>query len=1085
MIPEFSNADDSSSDAPVDGVRRVELTPRELLAQPGHVGNYRLIRVIGEGGMGIVYEAEQARPRRTVALKMVRPGAASPSQLWRFEREVELLGRLSHPGLARVYEAGQVETPTGKQPFLAMELVRGYPLTEYAERAKLDVESRVQLLATVCDAVHFAHQQGVIHRDLKPSNILVDETGQPKILDFGLAKITDSDVKRTMQTETGHLLGTLAYMSPEQARGDASAIDVRCDVYALGVLGYELLTGMLPYNVSGRAIHEAVRVIIEEDSARLSSVDRKFRGDLEWIFSKAMEKEPSRRYAAVSELASDLRRYLKSEPVLARPPSAMYQLGKFARRNRALIAGAVAVLIVLLLGVAGTTTGLIQARREAAETERQRARAEVEARSAKLSAESARAESAERERINYALNLNLASSQIQSGNLALAAKALADCPQALRGWEWDYLSATIDQSSAVIDINWPAASLDWSPDGNRIAIGAQGAHLGIYDAGTGQRLTLLSGHQSVEAIYHVRFTPDGKRVVSAAGDATIRVWDAATGAELDRFMTARRLIQVFDMSDDGKRVIYQSNPVGPNTPLQVIDLDSRQTRDISASPPRVIALAWRPKHDQAATIDADGRLAMIDLVADRRLWTEQAGRSRAASTVTAFSVDGKTMISQSLGKSLMIRPADGSPGGLRIGGFDDMMLSGAFSPNGQMVAVAGVDRAVYVISVGTGEIVGKFHGHRAFVWQLKWAPDGERLATASIDGTVRIWRVNELLRPQTSLESPSEFESVASDASGNRILAATRSHGLQLIDPSGKSPARTIGFSLRPNQVGLSRDGTIAAAIAVNGTLATWRIGDAIEPLVQMPGVSLDDSADATAARACLAIHPDGRSVFTPMPNAITARDSRDGKSIRVFPLDSVQRVRSLALTTNGELLVVVQSKNISVFDVGTGARRWTLNYPGDPSVGTLTSLAISPDDKQLAVGDRRAKIRIFDISSGQLMREFAEADGEGGGFTMSPDTMAWGSRLFVSSSDNLIKVWDVDHSQLLLTLTGHKNRIYGMTVLSDDRRVVSASWDKKILIWSPFARQMRVQFPRTPAPAPWNSLLDMPTTSPSTAPGR
>jgi eukaryotic-like serine/threonine-protein kinase len=326
--------------------------------------------------MGVVYEAEQDQPRRLVALKVIKAAWASPELLRRFEAESQALGRLHHPGIAQIYEAGSAETGYGVQPFFAMELIHGMPLAEYADEKGLSTRQRLELTIQVCEAVEHAHQRGIIHRDLKPGNILVDETGQPKILDFGLARATDADTQATRQTDVGQLLGTLAYMSPEQVLADPLALDTRSDVYALGVILYELLAGKLPYMLS-KMLHEAVRTIQETDPAPLSTVNRNYRGDVETIVAKALEKDKARRYASAAELAADIRHYLSDEPIVARPASAAYQLQKFARRHKALVAGVAAVFVALAAGVVVSTWQAVRARRAQKEAERQSAIAQA------------------------------------------------------------------------------------------------------------------------------------------------------------------------------------------------------------------------------------------------------------------------------------------------------------------------------------------------------------------------------------------------------------------------------------------------------------------------------------------------------------------------------------------------------------------------------------------------------------------------------------------------------------------------------------------------------------------------------------
>ncbi|HEY7387980.1 MAG TPA: serine/threonine-protein kinase, partial [Bryobacteraceae bacterium] len=326
------------------------------------LGQYQILQMVGEGGMGAVYQAEQDHPRRIVALKVIKSGLASAELLRRFERESEALARLQHPGIAQIYEAGAAETGFGQQPYFAMEFIHGVPLREYAETRKLGTRQRLELMAKVCDAVEHAHQRGIIHRDLKPANILVDESGQPKILDFGVARATDSDAQATRQTDVGQLIGTLAYMSPEQVTADPLDLDTRSDVYALGVILYELLGNRLPYELS-QHLHEAVKTIREQDPTRLSAISRSYRGDVETIVAKALEKDKTRRYASAAELANDLRRYLADQPITARPASTGYQLRKFARRHKALVGATGVVFAVLIAGIVATTREAVRARR--------------------------------------------------------------------------------------------------------------------------------------------------------------------------------------------------------------------------------------------------------------------------------------------------------------------------------------------------------------------------------------------------------------------------------------------------------------------------------------------------------------------------------------------------------------------------------------------------------------------------------------------------------------------------------------------------------------------------------------------------
>ncbi len=326
---------------------------------PEAIGPYRVLRRLGAGGMGIVYLAEQNQPRRQIAVKVLRPGVLSREMARRFEFEAQVLGRLRHAGIAHIYEAGTTGTGDDKLSFFAMEYVDGMLLNRFVEQEQLDIRAVLGLVARVCDAVQHAHQQGVIHRDLKPGNILVDTAGNPKILDFGVARATDGDVQMaTLQTDVGHVVGTIPYMSPEQVSGMSSDIDTRSDVYALGVVLYELLGKRLPHDLSRRLIAEAARIIQEDDPASLGQLHSTLRGDIETIVAKAMAKDKSRRYQSAKELADDLRRYLEYEPIVARKASSVYQLRKFARRHRGIVVGLGVAVLAL---ITGSTVALWQA----------------------------------------------------------------------------------------------------------------------------------------------------------------------------------------------------------------------------------------------------------------------------------------------------------------------------------------------------------------------------------------------------------------------------------------------------------------------------------------------------------------------------------------------------------------------------------------------------------------------------------------------------------------------------------------------------------------------------------------------------
>jgi len=464
--------------------------------RPGTViGPYKLLEQIGEGGFGAVFMAEQTQPvRRKVALKVLKPGMDTRQVVGRFEAERQALALMDHPNIARVFDGG--ETPTGR-PYFVMELVRGIPITEFCDQSNMPVRERLELFITVCQAVQHAHLKGIIHRDVKPTNVLVTlHDGKPmaKVIDFGIAKATGQQLtEKTVFTNFAQMIGTPLYMSPEQAQMSGQDIDTRTDIYALGVLLYELLTGTTPFDherLKTVSFDEIRHIICEEEPARPSTristlgsaaatvssqrgsdpkrLSQLFRGELDWIVMKAVEKERSRRYESASALAADVQHYLHDEPVLACPPSAWYRFRKLAQRHKGAFLSASAVAAAVLLAVAGLATSTVLIAR-ALERER---------------------------RDSYIHRIDMVHNALSADNLGRALKYLDECPEDLREWEWHYLMRLCRFEPRVIT--------------------------------------------DTTEVHGVAFSPDGELLASAGGDGTIKIWDSRTGKVIRKIEDAHR-----------------------------------------------------------------------------------------------------------------------------------------------------------------------------------------------------------------------------------------------------------------------------------------------------------------------------------------------------------------------------------------------------------------------------------------------------------------------------------------------------------------------------------------------------------------
>lgn len=365
--PSRIESGDFETSPPTGGAPYIAVAAFGELREGAAVPGYKILSQIGKGGMGAVFLAEQQRPKRTVALKVIRADRVTEATRRRFEYEAQILARLQHPGIAQIYEVGNFNLGDGPTPYFAMEYIQGAkPLTNYAKEHDLDTRTRLELFAQVCDAVHHGHQKGIIHRDLKPVNILVDDTGAPRIIDFGIARANDEEnVLATMQTNAGQILGTLQYMSPEQCGGASDTVDVRADVYALGVVLFQLLSGELPYDLSTLGFAEALLVVTQDRAPSLSSIQAHFKGDLAVICAKALDKDKNDRYQSASDLAADIRRYLEDRPILARPIGPLGLLVKWTRRNRELATAITAAAAVLAITSAVLITRVVMAERRA------------------------------------------------------------------------------------------------------------------------------------------------------------------------------------------------------------------------------------------------------------------------------------------------------------------------------------------------------------------------------------------------------------------------------------------------------------------------------------------------------------------------------------------------------------------------------------------------------------------------------------------------------------------------------------------------------------------------------------------------
>jgi WD40 repeat protein/serine/threonine protein kinase/tetratricopeptide (TPR) repeat protein len=971
---------------PASGLGATASWPGPPAEDPGTViGPYKLLEVLGEGGMGVVYMAEQQRPvRRRVALKLIKPGMDTRQVIARFEAERQALALMDHPSIAKVLDAGATERG---RPYFVMELVRGVPITTYCDTVHLTPRDRLELFIPVCQAIQHAHQKGIVHRDLKPSNVLVtmvDGKPVPKVIDFGVAKAIDQRLtERTMFTQHGAIVGTFEYMSPEQAELSGLDIDTRSDIYALGVLLYELLAGSTPLErerVRQAAYSEIIRLIREEEPAKPSTrlsdssdrlaslaaqrrtdparLARQVRGELDWIVMKALDKDRTRRYETASGLARDIRRHLDGDPVEAGPPSTWYRLRKFGRKHRAalVIMGAFAA-VLLIAATVGTYLAIRATNAERLAIgrleETNRAKADTEAalgRETESRALAQRRQAEAEDGRRLVANL-LARSQIERGVQRLnegSALGLFDLVDAHATAAQD---ATLREAAARLWSIWSAGEesrllqildggrgLAFSPDGSRLAT-TEGDTVHLWDVTAGWHRGPSLRHEGGTGIGHVAFSPDGKLLVTAASGGDVRLWKIATG----------RVHGEPIRSDDAGRV---------------------------GSPTTV---AFSPNGQLLAIGFSDGTV---------RFWDPATGRPHgrpirqdAALLHTVFSPDGRILVTGSADSTVRLwNMATGALIGAPLGQFIGNLFAIEVSPDGKLLAVADHTHGKYIHIFETES--GRRHcelrmpanlsAQQGWVGDLEFSPDSKRLASASLNWTASLWdtetgqiigepmrhggRVNSLrFSPDGRL-----LASIAQDGLVRLWDAETQQlHGFPLPHP-GLDPARG---SARASAVEFSPDGTMLAA-GFGTTTRVWRMGPG-------PTARTYEHDDDVLA---VDLSRDGRLLATGTRSDVRIWENETGRPV-LYPVPEPFRAM-VAFSPDGRMLAVSESVNrVGLLDSATGR---PIGRPLVHGIEVISALAFSADSKRLGTSTNnwittkidRSAIRLWDASTRELLAE-------------------------------------------------------------------------------------------------------------------
>jgi WD40 repeat protein/serine/threonine protein kinase len=1047
-----------------DGAR----LPGNPAEKPGdRIGRYKLLQQIGEGGCGVVYMAEQEEPvHRRVALKVIKLGMDTKSVIARFEAERQALALMDHPNIAKVLDAGATEAG---RPYFVMELVKAIPITRFCDENNLSTVTRLNLFVQVCQAIQHAHQKGIIHRDIKPSNILVadhDGVPVPKIIDFGIAKATTGQrlTHKTVFTAFEQFIGTPAYMSPEQAKLSGLDIDTRSDIYSLGVLLYELLTGKTPFEAKRlleAGLDEVRRIIREEEpvtpSTKLQTLEAAeqttiaklrqsdppklvhlIRGDLDWIVMKALEKDRRRRYETANGLAVDIQRHLNDELVAARPPSAAYKLQKAWRRNKLMFTAAAVVAATLVVGITVSSWLAIEADRAKNAEKGQRLAAQAAQQAEKQQRELGERREAEVSRLLYIANMNVAQQAWDQNTIARLRQTLDETQDSpYRGFEWYYWQPQTHEALMTLRGHLGSViAVAVSPDGRRIATGSDDSTAKIWDAANGRELLTLKGHR--DWIRWVAFSPDGRRIVTASHDQTARVWDAVTGRELFTLKGHSDVVAAALFSPDGLRIVTGSW----DKTAKVWDADTgRELLTLKGQAGRIWAVAISPNGRRIATASEDSwdKTALVwDAVTGREVLALKGHTDGI--TFLAFSPDNERIATASEDKTAKLWDAASGRELLTLKGHTSFVLCVTFSPDGKWIATSSDDNTAKVWEAATGRELRTLKGHGGGIAALAYYPDGRRLVTGSEDHTAKVWNADSGLsgdetgRSALTLKGHSNvLYCSAFSPDGRRIVTGSWDKTVKVWDAySGRELLTIKGNSGEVYGVAFSPDGQ---RIVTGGQDATAKVWDATSgrELVTLKGHS-----DLISS---LAFSPDGRRIVSGSADS-TAKvwDAASGLVLLTLSGHSAI-IDKVACSPDGRRIVTCSDdQTAKVWDAGSGRELLTLKG----HIGRVFAVGFSPDSQRIVTGGEDTMAKVWDAASGTNLLTLKGHSGWVMSAAFSPD----GQRIVTGSYDLLAKLWEAATGRELLTLRGHTRGAISVSFSPDGQRILTGSADHTAKVW-------------------------------------